>query len=367
MKFRTFALGLGALALAATPALAQQAATYNQPFEDSSAISGWYQNTYGYPLYVTWAVDASPEGGRSAPNSLNLGTDNGLDNVDEAYGYIETTDINCSGLNSAVFSFWCRADIGNINNMYWYGRELQMYSNSYWNYWRMGDSGYDLNCGTDGEWHQHQVSIDPSIINDGSFRLTFYIDLGLYGEGNGRDGWFIDDLQILVADVTPPDAINDLVASNPTLNQVQLTWTSPFDDDVSGVTANFDLRFSTSPINATNFNSATPVGGEPAPDVEGTTHTVIVPGLTEDTTYYFAIQTTDIAGNVSLISNVASASTLAPPPPPPTTGGITSAPSEVEIKDDILPCSAGSNSAPTGMLALAGLIALAAVAGRVRK
>ena len=365
MSNRRFATGVGTLAslvvvaLVAAPAQAQQAAAYNQQFEDSSAISGWYQNTYGYPISISWAVDDLPAEGHSTPYSLNLGSNDGLNNVDEAYGYIESTEIDCSGLNSAVLSFWCRADIGNINNMYWYGRELQIYSNSYWNYWSMGDSNYTLDCGTNGEWHQHQISLDPAILSDGAFRLWFYMDLGLYGEGNGREGWFLDDIQILVPDVTPPDAVTDLAASVATQTSIQIDWSAPFDDDVSGVTASYDLRYATSPITGTTFSSATQVNGEPAPDVEGTPHSMVITGLTENTTYYFALQVTDIAGNPSAISNVATLATLAPPPPPPPpTANVE--PAEIkEPPDDILPCSAGTQSAPIGLMGLAGLVVLA--------
>jgi MYXO-CTERM domain-containing protein len=83
-----------------------------------------------------------------------------------------------------------------------------------------------------------------------------------------------------------------------------------------------------------------------------------VTGLTADTTYYFAIKTTDKAGNVSLISNGTSATTL-PPPPPPAPPTINANAGLIEEDEDILPCSAGTAAAPAGLMALAGLIALA--------
>jgi len=135
-------------------------------------------------------------------------------------------------------------------------------------------------------------------------------------------------------------------------------WSAPHDNDISGVTASFDLRYSTSPITGTNFDSATQVNGEPAPGAEGTPASVLVTGLTQNTTYFFAIRTTDIAGNVSPVSNVPSLATLAPPPPPPPPPAAPPPPPELPPKN-ILPCSAGTSAAPTGLMALAGLIALA--------
>jgi hypothetical protein len=142
---------------------------------------------------------------------------------------------------------------------------------------------------------------------------------------------------------------------------MQVSWTSPYDDDVSGVLSSFDLRYSTSPINAGNFSSATPLSNEPVPDVEGTPYTMQISNLTEATTYYFAIQSTDIAGNVSPVSNIASLATLTPPPPPPppaASSGAVGDPKDPRA-NDVLPCAAGTSAVPTGVFALAGLLALA--------
>ncbi len=69
------------------------------------------------------------------------------------------------------------------------------------------------------------------------------------------------------------------------------------------------MRYSTSPITAANFASATAVTGEPAPAVAGTAQSFTVRGLTRQVTYYFAAKATDDAGNVSAISNVPTVTT----------------------------------------------------------
>ncbi len=111
-------------------------------------------------------------------------------------------------------------------------------------------------------------------------------------------------------DVTAPAAVTNLAAGSPTGSSVQLTWTAPGDDGSTGTASSYDVRYSTSPINEANWASATQATGEPAPAVAGTNQNMTVSGLTSDTTYYFAIKTSDEVPNVSALSNVPSATTL---------------------------------------------------------
>jgi phosphodiesterase/alkaline phosphatase D-like protein len=108
-----------------------------------------------------------------------------------------------------------------------------------------------------------------------------------------------------------------LLASNApaqtTWNSVTLGWTTTGDDSVTGTAAQFDLRYSTSLITASNFASATRWTSMPTPAAPGTRQTVTVTGLLPATTYYFAIKTADEVPNWSLISNVVSRLTAATP------------------------------------------------------
>jgi hypothetical protein len=88
-------------------------------------------------------------------------------------------------------------------------------------------------------------------------------------------------------------------------DSVTLTWTAPGDDGMAGRATAYSLRYSTSPITAANFASATQVVGVPAPAMAGTSETFTVGGLLANTAYYFAIKARDEANNWSLISNVA--------------------------------------------------------------
>lgn len=80
-----------------------------------------------------------------------------------------------------------------------------------------------------------------------------------------------------------------------------------------GTASQFDLRYSTSPINGSNFASATRWNSMPAPASPGTEQSVTVTGLQPSTTYYFALKTGDDVPNWSGISNVITATTTSAP------------------------------------------------------
>jgi len=113
---------------------------------------------------------------------------------------------------------------------------------------------------------------------------------------------------LAASDVTRPapasvavSAVNDTSAT--------LAWTAVGDDSLTGTATSYDIRYSTAPITLTNFASATAVTGVSAPAVAGTAQSVVVRTLSRQVTYYFALRTTDDAGNVSALSNVPSATT----------------------------------------------------------
>lgn len=89
-------------------------------------------------------------------------------------------------------------------------------------------------------------------------------------------------------------------------DNVVLTWTAPGDDGNSGTATLYDLRYYTSQITDSNWNSATQVSGEPTPSVAGTLETMTISGLDEGVQYFFALKTVDEAGNWSALSNLAS-------------------------------------------------------------
>jgi hypothetical protein len=115
------------------------------------------------------------------------------------------------------------------------------------------------------------------------------------------------------ADTAPPAAVNDLVAVNPSWNSMTLTWTAPGDDGRKGTAAQYDIRYSMSPLTEAIWPSAEQATGEPPPKPAGSADTFVVTGLAPTTPYYFALKTADAEGNWSAKSIIASASTTAVP------------------------------------------------------
>jgi hypothetical protein len=80
-----------------------------------------------------------------------------------------------------------------------------------------------------------------------------------------------------------------------------------------GTADQFDLRYSTSLISASNFNSATRWTGTPNPTGPGTRQSVTLTGLQPNTRYWIAIKTGDDVPNWSPISNIIDATTSSTP------------------------------------------------------
>lgn len=110
-------------------------------------------------------------------------------------------------------------------------------------------------------------------------------------------------------DSTPPSAIADLSVTGATGSSLSLRWTAPGDDGTSGTATSYDIRYSTSAITSSNWNSATQASGEPTPAAAGTVQTFTLNGLQGSRTYYVAIRTLDNGGNLSALSNVVSGTT----------------------------------------------------------
>ena len=116
----------------------------------------------------------------------------------------------------------------------------------------------------------------------------------------------------------PPAAITNLRAFSPTKTSMELDWDAPTEDGPSGgKVTSYEVRYSESPIVASNFAAATLVTDEtpPAPQDPGTTQPMTVNNLNPTTHYYFAIISRDDVGNVSPLSNNAEMATLDGTPP----------------------------------------------------
>ncbi len=110
-------------------------------------------------------------------------------------------------------------------------------------------------------------------------------------------------------DTTAPSSISNLSVTSVTQSSAVLSWAAPGNDGTIGTANSYDIRYATTPITASNWVSAFQASGEPTPAVSGTSQTYALVGLLPATPYYVAIKATDAAGNVALLSNVASFTT----------------------------------------------------------
>ncbi len=140
---------------------------------------------------------------------------------------------------------------------------------------------------------------------------------GSYATGRAIDGGDIGALSAALPDVTPPAAVGNLAPTQVNDNSVMLGWTAPGNDGNIGTVTAYDLRYSTSPIDATSFPSATQVSAEPSPLPAGDAQSATIMGLVKATKYYFALRARDAAGNWSALSNVPQATTNASDITPP--------------------------------------------------
>jgi len=99
------------------------------------------------------------------------------------------------------------------------------------------------------------------------------------------------------------------VAAEVTPYSITITWTAPGDDGTEGVATEYDIRYSTDPIETANWNSIVEVEGEPSPQPSGTLESFTIDGLIPDTWYYIAIITSDEMYNWSDLSNIISVKT----------------------------------------------------------
>jgi hypothetical protein len=80
---------------------------------------------------------------------------------------------------------------------------------------------------------------------------------------------------------------------------------------MTGTATSYDIRYSTTAIDDTNWANASQCVGEPSPSIAGSAETFTATGLSPSTLYYFALMTSDEVPNESGLSNVVSQTTAA--------------------------------------------------------
>lgn len=169
---------------------------------------------------------------------------------------------------------------------------------------------------SDAAGHHFRVTInskevgiinDPNKVRGKDPGKTYYAGFMINGNTSNGVDYFYSARTI---DNVPPSAVTDLSVVSVSASAAILRWKAPGEDANQGTADKYNLRYSTSPINNENFAEATPVTTVPKPAAPGTTQSATVSGLSGGTTYYFALKTLDKAGNISALSNVASATTI---------------------------------------------------------
>ena len=150
------------------------------------------------------------------------------------------------------------------------------------------------------------------VVSGDTIRLKLVTDYNVPAYGFKVDKYMAVGGSSLPQDTISPAQITNLSASDATENSIKLIWTAPGDDASSGQATSYDIRYSTSPINDTNWVNASQVVNEPAPAAAGTSQNMVISGLQMNTLYYVGIKTSDEVSNTSPLSNIASLRTKGP-------------------------------------------------------
>lgn len=128
--------------------------------------------------------------------------------------------------------------------------------------------------------------------------------------GQGRLNAF-NSLSVEVDSVLYP--INDLSINYTSFNKVIIQWTAKNNFNSGKYVSGYDIRYSTSLIDDSNFDTAIRIAYTNSPLDSAEVELFEIENLEATTEYYFAIKPISILGNTSDISNVISVTTNNPP------------------------------------------------------
>ncbi|MCP4674670.1 MAG: hypothetical protein GY854_03980, partial [Deltaproteobacteria bacterium] len=157
-------------------------------------------------------------------------------------------------------------------------------------------------------------TLETATLSNLSQNTVYYVALKTV---DARGNWSLIStvLAISTVDDEPPGEISDLVAETGTSpGTVRLNWSAVGDDGLVGTANLYEAKYSTVPIDMSNWSSATAIDGMPNPRISGTNESFTVRNLEGEIKYYFAIRALDEEGNAGQISTSVSAWTPAVPP-----------------------------------------------------
>ncbi|NNC16961.1 hypothetical protein HJC22_14650 [Corallococcus exiguus] len=145
--------------------------------------------------------------------------------------------------------------------------------------------------------------------------VATFAELSVNDEGTYQFQASADEFQditsadLIIFDTQAPAAAAGFSATAVDGASIRLDWQAPGDDGALGTAARYELRYATAAITDANFGSATLVTGVGTPKTAGTAESFTVTGLTEATTYHFALKAFDGADNASALATASTATT----------------------------------------------------------
>ncbi len=146
----------------------------------------------------------------------------------------------------------------------------------------------------------------------GRIITEYAMDLAISGEGfvlvADRDqGLVILQGQNEFLDTTPPAPVLSLTAETFSAGAVRLSWYATGDDGMIGTASGLEIRLADTPItDEASWDAAAILENTPAPEEPGTEMSLVVTGMNPGIKY-FAVRFTDNEGQISQLSNPASA------------------------------------------------------------
>ncbi len=212
-----------------------------------------------------------------------------------------------SNISTTSFNFWTSTGVGLINIDFSDYGGSKLSSATYTVYTSTGLSGTKVveNVLISSAINKDVCDVDWSI----NFLLlsngTNYVSVSVW-DNAGSSSTYIDAFKVL-KDTIPPSTVSNLSAiPGPTLGTVLLSFTAPFDDQNSGnnTQGGYIIKYATFAITQDAlFELATTYNETFVPKDAGQTENIVIYGLDENTTYYFALKSYDKANNLSAISN----------------------------------------------------------------
>ena len=105
------------------------------------------------------------------------------------------------------------------------------------------------------------------------------------------------------SDRSRPARITDVVARAVSNTSAEVRFTHTGEDSLTGTAARLELRIGRLPLGEGNFETEGVLVRDVTPHVAGSPDTLVIPGLPEGATRWFALRATDAHGLRSAISN----------------------------------------------------------------